>query len=53
MHHLMRAVKTLSMKQYFNVGVAVDTPDGLIVPVIRDVDKKGLVDLSQRIRRNK
>ena len=32
--------------RYYHVGVAVDTPNGLVVPVIRDVDKKGLFDLA-------
>lgn len=38
--------ENLIMKKYFHLGVAVDTPDGLVVPVIRDVDKKGLIDLA-------
>jgi len=42
--------ENLIMKNYFNVGVAVDTPDGLVVPVIRDVDKKSLVDISKELR---
>ena len=33
-------------KHYFNIGIAVDTPQGLLVPVIQDVDKKSLTDLS-------
>ncbi len=33
-------------KKYVNIGVAVDTPDGLLVPVIKDVDKKGLWELA-------
>lgn len=37
------------LKKYFHIGVAVDTPDGLVVPVIRDVDKKGLVDLAKEL----
>lgn len=41
--------ESLIMKKYFNVGVAVDTPEGLIVPVLRDVDKKGLVDLAKEL----
>jgi pyruvate dehydrogenase E2 component (dihydrolipoamide acetyltransferase) len=41
--------ENLVMKKYFNIGVAVDTPDGLVVPVIRDVDKKGLVDLAKEL----
>ena len=36
----------LTLKNYFHIGVAVDTPSGLIVPVIRDVDKKSMVELS-------
>jgi pyruvate dehydrogenase E2 component (dihydrolipoamide acetyltransferase) len=39
----------LVLKQYFHIGVAVDTEAGLIVPVIRDVDKKNLVQLSQEL----
>jgi len=42
--------ENLIMKSYYNVGVAVDTPNGLVVPVIRDADKKSLVDISQEIR---
>jgi len=36
----------LVFKKYFSIGIAVDTADGLVVPVVRDVDKKGLVDLA-------
>jgi pyruvate dehydrogenase E2 component (dihydrolipoamide acetyltransferase) len=36
----------LILKKYFHIGIAVDTPDGLVVPVIRDCDKKGLMDLA-------
>ena len=36
----------LVLKKYFHVGIAVDTPDGLMVPVIRDCDRKGLLELS-------
>lgn len=38
--------ESLVLKQYFHVGVAVDTPNGLVVPVVRDVDKKGLLELA-------
>ncbi|MFT5218730.1 MAG: pyruvate dehydrogenase E2 component (dihydrolipoamide acetyltransferase) [Gammaproteobacteria bacterium] len=38
--------ENLILKKYFNIGVAVDTPDGLVVPVIRDVDQKGLFELA-------
>jgi pyruvate dehydrogenase E2 component (dihydrolipoamide acetyltransferase) len=41
--------ENLILKQYFHVGVAVDTPDGLVVPVIRDVDNKGLIDLAKEL----
>jgi pyruvate dehydrogenase E2 component (dihydrolipoamide acetyltransferase) len=41
--------ENLILKNYYHVGVAVDTPDGLVVPVIRDVDKKGLVDLAKEL----
>ncbi|EKD77148.1 MAG: hypothetical protein ACD_42C00464G0002 [uncultured bacterium] len=41
--------ENLILKKYFNIGVAVDTPDGLVVPVVRDVDKKGLVDLAKEL----
>jgi pyruvate dehydrogenase E2 component (dihydrolipoamide acetyltransferase) len=41
--------ENLILKQYFNIGVAVDTPDGLVVPVIRDVDKKGLQELAKEL----
>ncbi|MBD8874167.1 dihydrolipoyllysine-residue acetyltransferase [Rhodanobacter sp. DHB23] len=39
----------LILKKYYHVGIAVDTPDGLVVPVIRDVDKKGLLDLAREL----
>ncbi len=38
--------KELIFKDYINIGVAVDTPRGLLVPVIRDVDRKGLTEIS-------
>lgn len=41
--------ENLIMKNYYHVGVAVDTADGLVVPVIRDVDKKGLMDLAKEL----
>lgn len=41
--------ENLVLKQYFHIGVAVDTPDGLMVPVLRDVDKKGVVQLAQEL----
>jgi len=42
--------ENLIMKNYFNIGVAVDTPDGLVVPVVRDVDTKSLIDISKELR---
>ncbi len=42
--------ENLIMKNYFNIGIAVDTPDGLVVPVVRDVDTKSLVDISKELR---
>jgi pyruvate dehydrogenase E2 component (dihydrolipoamide acetyltransferase) len=36
----------VTVKKYYNIGVAVDTPSGLIVPVIKDVDKKSMIELS-------
>ena len=40
---------TLVMKQYFHIGFAADTPNGLVVPVIKDADKKGIVQISQEM----
>ncbi|WP_439828044.1 pyruvate dehydrogenase complex dihydrolipoyllysine-residue acetyltransferase [Aeromonas enteropelogenes] len=37
----------LIMKKYIHIGVAVDTPNGLVVPVVRDVNKKGIIELSR------
>ena len=39
----------LIYKKYYNIGIAVDTPDGLVVPVLKDVDRKGVVELSQEM----
>ncbi|MCB1827404.1 MAG: dihydrolipoyllysine-residue acetyltransferase [Coxiellaceae bacterium] len=41
--------ENLIYKKYFNIGIAVDTPNGLVVPVIRDVDKKGMFDLAKEL----
>lgn len=38
--------ESLILKHYYNIGVAVDTPNGLMVPVIKDVDKKGFLELA-------
>jgi pyruvate dehydrogenase E2 component (dihydrolipoamide acetyltransferase) len=42
--------ENLILKNYFHIGVAVDTPDGLVVPVIRDVDKKSIMQLSEELK---
>ena len=41
--------ESIVYKKYINIGMAVDTPAGLMVPVIRDVDKKGIWELSEEI----
>jgi pyruvate dehydrogenase E2 component (dihydrolipoamide acetyltransferase) len=41
--------ESLVIKHYFHVGVAVDTPNGLVVPVIRDADKKGLREIAREL----
>ncbi|MCY7312844.1 MAG: dihydrolipoyllysine-residue acetyltransferase [Pseudoxanthomonas sp.] len=41
--------ENLTLKKYFHIGFAADTPNGLVVPVIRDVDKKGLVELAREM----
>jgi pyruvate dehydrogenase E2 component (dihydrolipoamide acetyltransferase) len=39
--------ENLILKKYFNVGFAADTPNGLVVPVLRDADKKGVIEIAQ------
>ena len=39
----------LILKKYYNIGIAVDTPDGLVVPAIRNVDRKGIYDLAKEL----
>ncbi|BAN95001.1 pyruvate dehydrogenase [Plautia stali symbiont] len=39
----------LTLKKYINIGVAVDTPNGLVVPVFKDVNKKGITELSREL----
>ncbi|MCS3433114.1 pyruvate dehydrogenase complex dihydrolipoyllysine-residue acetyltransferase [Klebsiella sp. BIGb0407] len=41
--------QTLTLKKYINIGVAVDTPNGLVVPVFKDVNKKGIIELSREL----
>ncbi|MFC1720601.1 2-oxo acid dehydrogenase subunit E2, partial [Pseudomonadota bacterium] len=40
---------TLILKKYFNVGIAVDTPDGLVVPVLRECERKGIMELGAEL----
>ena len=39
----------LVLKKYYHIGFAADTPNGLVVPVIRDADKKGVVDIAKEM----
>ena len=41
--------ETLVLKKYFNVGIAVDTPDGLVVPVLRNCERKGIMELAAEL----
>lgn len=41
--------ESLILKRYYHIGVAVDTPNGLVVPVLRDVDKKGVLALAKEL----
>jgi pyruvate dehydrogenase E2 component (dihydrolipoamide acetyltransferase) len=41
--------ESLVLKQYYNIGVAVDTPNGLVVPVLREADRKGLFQLAREL----
>ncbi len=43
---LDKSGESLVIKKYFHIGVAVDTPGGLVVPVVRDADRKGVFDLA-------
>lgn len=46
---LSEDAQTLIIKKYINIGVAVDTPNGLVVPVFKDVNRKGIVELSNEL----
>jgi pyruvate dehydrogenase E2 component (dihydrolipoamide acetyltransferase) len=46
---LSESGESLYMKKYVHIGIAVDTPNGLVVPVIRDVDQKGIYELSEEL----
>jgi len=41
--------ENLVIKKYFNLGIAVDTPNGLVVPIVRNVGKKSLIELAQEL----
>ncbi|ACL61932.1 dihydrolipoyllysine-residue acetyltransferase [Methylobacterium nodulans] len=41
--------ESLILKRYYNIGVAVDTPDGLVVPVVKDAERKGITEISQEL----
>ncbi len=38
---------SLILKKFYNIGIAVDTPEGLVVPVVKDADRKGIIELSK------
>jgi len=46
---LDQAVGVVYLKKYFNIGIAIDTPKGLLVAVVRDADRKGIVDIAVEI----
>ena len=46
---LSESGESLILKKYYHIGIAVDTPNGLVVPVVRDVDKKGIMDISREL----
>lgn len=46
---LSEDAQRLTLKKYINIGVAVDTPNGLVVPVFKDVNKKGIIELSREL----
>jgi pyruvate dehydrogenase E2 component (dihydrolipoamide acetyltransferase) len=46
---LDKSGENIVLKKYFHIGVAVDTPGGLVVPVVRDADRKGVVDVAKEL----
>lgn len=46
---LDKSGESLVIKKYFHIGVAVDTPGGLVVPVVRDADRKGVFDIAHEL----
>jgi pyruvate dehydrogenase E2 component (dihydrolipoamide acetyltransferase) len=45
------ALRHLTLKHYYHLGIATDTPEGLIVPVVRDVDQKSILTLAAEVQR--
>ena len=41
--------KELVIKKFYNIGIATDTPDGLVVPVVKDADKKNIIQIASEI----
>ena len=39
----------LVYKKFYNIGIAVDTPEGLVVPVVKDVDRKGVIEICREL----
>src|SRR5688500_15429348 len=46
---LDKSGENIILKKYFHIGVAVDTPGGLVVPVVRDADRKGVFDIAKEL----
>jgi len=49
---LDKSGENIIIKKYFHIGVAVDTPGGLVVPVVRDADRKGVFDVAHELARH-
>ncbi len=43
------ATQELILKKYYHIGIAVDTPDGLVVPVVKDADKKSVIQIAEEL----
>ena len=52
MPQFSQTFKHLILKKYFNIGIAVETEEGLVVPVLREADKKGVIQTGSRQRRS-
>src|SRR5437764_6901875 len=46
---LDKSGESIIIKKYYHIGVAVDTPGGLVVPVVRDADRKGIFDIAHEL----